>query len=52
MIDGKAMIDQISCLGCGRCESKCPNGAISLSLDDYSHVDKFIAQIESYVDVT
>lgn len=50
--DGKAQINQKNCLGCGRCERKCPNDAISITIDDFSHVDELIARIESYVDVS
>jgi len=52
MIDGKAEVNQNRCLGCGKCEMTCPNGAISIHLDDINRVDEFINTLESYVDVS
>ncbi|MCP4763728.1 MAG: hypothetical protein GY870_18295 [archaeon] len=53
MVDGKAMIDQDNCKGCGRCERTCPNGAISIEIEDFEkNVEKHIAHLESIVDVT
>ena len=52
MIDGKAEVNQKRCLGCGRCESACPNEAISIYFDDISRIDEFINTLESHVDVT
>lgn len=40
------------CFGCGRCERVCPNGAISLRMEDYTNIDKMIARIEAHVDIT
>ena len=34
IIDGKLTVDKSKCKGCGVCAAKCPNGAISLTLDD------------------
>jgi len=51
MIDGKAKINDIYCLGCGRCAEKCPNDAIKMELDDMSRLDEFIGKVEKYVDV-
>ncbi len=51
MVDGKAIVDQDKCLGCGRCERKCPNEAITITLDNSSYVDELIASFEAYVDV-
>ena len=47
-----AYVNQDRCLGCGRCESVCPNEAITITIDDASRVNELIKTIESYVDVT
>ena len=52
MIDGKAHVNQEYCLGCGRCEDTCPNGAISIDIEDSTYVDELIRVIESYADVS
>jgi UDP-glucose 4-epimerase len=52
MVDGKSVIDQDNCLGCGRCERECPTDAISIAMDDPEGIEKLFARIESYVDVT
>ena len=52
MKNNKAMIDQENCKGCGRCERVCSNGAISISIDDYSHIDELIARFEERVDIS
>ena len=51
MVDDIAQVNQNRCLGCGRCEQVCPNDAISITIDNDSHVNELIAKLESYVDV-
>jgi len=52
MENGKAVINQENCMGCGRCEMICPNKAVTVSIDDYSHIDELIARYESRVDIS
>jgi UDP-glucose 4-epimerase len=52
MKKGKAVIIQDNCMACGRCERVCPNGAITISIDDYSHINKLIARFEERTDIT
>ena len=52
MIDNKAVVNQKNCLGCGRCETTCPNDAISISITDISYVDKLIKDLEAHVEVS
>jgi ferredoxin len=51
MIDEKANVLE-RCVGCGRCETACPNEAISITIEDSSGVDELIKQLEAHVDVT
>ncbi|MHA2290039.1 MAG: DUF362 domain-containing protein [Promethearchaeota archaeon] len=51
MHDGIAIVNQRRCLGCGRCESVCPNEAISITIDDDSRVNELIDKLESVVEV-
>jgi UDP-glucose 4-epimerase len=52
VVDGKSVVDPNKCIGCGRCIEVCPNGAISVDIEDPDYVEKFIAKVESLVDVT
>ncbi len=51
MINDKAHVLE-RCVGCGRCETACPNNAISVTISDSSGVDDLIKQLEAHVDVT
>lgn len=52
VIDGKAVIDQERCLGCGRCERVCTNGAIKIIIDDPKRIEEHIQALEKSVDVS
>jgi len=52
MIDGKAVVNQETCLGCGRCETTCPNDAITITITDLSYVDKLIKKLEAHAEVS
>jgi len=49
--DGKSFVDTNRCIGCGRCLNICPVNAISFDVQDAELIDKFIAKMESIVDV-
>jgi len=51
VVDGKSSVDPARCVGCGRCVDVCPNGAISIEIEDPNYIEKYIAKIESIVDV-
>ena len=51
MKDGKSFVDSNRCIGCGRCLKICPEEAISFDVQDQQVIDKFIAKMESLVDV-
>ena len=48
----KAVIKQENCMGCGRCEMICPNGAVSVTIDDFSRIDELVARFEERTDIT
>jgi len=49
--DGKSFVDTNLCIGCGRCLNECPENAIAFDVKDKELIDKFIAKMESIVDV-
>ena len=54
VIDDVAVIDREGknrCKVCGRCERVCPNGAITITIEEDA-VDRMIARIETSVDVS
>ncbi|MHA2400788.1 MAG: indolepyruvate ferredoxin oxidoreductase subunit alpha, partial [Promethearchaeota archaeon] len=52
VVDGKVSVDPDQCIGCGRCLKICPEEAISVDVEDPEYLERFIAKIESIVDVT
>ena len=52
VLEGKASVDPKYCVACGRCVDVCPNGAITYEIEDPDYIEKYIAKIESIVDVT
>lgn len=48
--DGRAVIDE-SCRGCGRCVSTCPQGAITLSVEDSQFAQRAIDHVGTLVDL-
>ncbi|MFX1275020.1 MAG: 4Fe-4S dicluster domain-containing protein [Promethearchaeota archaeon] len=48
---GRSVISS-ECRGCGRCVSVCPNGAITLTINDKEYIKKTILSMSSVVDVT
>jgi ferredoxin len=52
VVNGKSFVDPNKCIGCGRCISVCPNRAILVDIKDPDYIEKFIAKVESLVDVT
>ncbi len=52
MIDNKAVVNQDSCLGCGRCMEACPNEGITITITDLSYIDKLIKDLEAHIEVS
>jgi ferredoxin len=55
-VKGKAQQIQENCIGCGNCESVCPNGAISTNFDENIDIDEVMDEIieryEKIVDIS
>jgi len=51
VVNDKIAVDPDRCVGCGRCVNRCPEGAISVDIEDPDYIKKYIAKIESIVDV-
>ena len=47
-----AVINQSTCLGCGRSETECSHDAISITMDGVDGFKQMIDRIESFVDVS
>jgi Fe-S-cluster-containing hydrogenase component 2 len=52
IIEGRAVIDQKRCKGCGRCVEHCPSRAIALDIAEPDYLDRSIELIEPLVDLT
>lgn len=50
--DGRAVIEQSQCRGCGRCVSVCPQNAVSAVIENKAFIKNAIRQISKSVDVT
>jgi len=49
--EGRVIIDDNSCKGCGRCAAVCPEGAIRVEVSDVdSAVDEIMGRIRGLVD--
>ncbi len=51
VVDGRAVIADQECRGCGRCVSVCPRGAIQLTVEDDWFVKQAIARLAPLVDL-
>lgn len=51
LVDGRAVISD-ACRACGRCVEVCPAGAIEISIEDPSFIEKTLEKIGSIVDVS
>lgn len=50
--DGRAIINQEYCKGCGRCIEVCPRDSISLVFSDQGFLESSIEKIGPLVDIT
>jgi Fe-S-cluster-containing hydrogenase component 2 len=51
MVDGKLERDDERCFGCGRSETACPTGAMTIALGEVG-VERMIARIGAHIDVS
>lgn len=49
--DGRAVINDADCRGCGRCASLCPEGAIEVVIEDPAFIEKTMERL-SKIDYT
>ncbi|MBI9047130.1 MAG: 4Fe-4S binding protein [Anaerolineaceae bacterium] len=49
--DGKAVIDQDQCRGCGRCVEICPQGAIEIEIQDENYFENAVRRIAPLADI-
>jgi Fe-S-cluster-containing hydrogenase component 2 len=50
--DKRAVINEASCRGCGRCVPVCPQEAIEVVIDNENFISESIRRLENVVDVT
>jgi len=49
--EGKAVIDDGLCKGCGRCVERCPQEAIDMFIDPQVSIAQAVSTIEPLVDI-
>ncbi len=52
LTDGRAVIEQTACRGCGRCATVCPQDAIELVIEDETYISRAIKRMSKRVDVS
>lgn len=52
LVNERAVIDQASCRGCGRCAVVCPQQAITVVIDDAAYITHAIGRISRLVDLS
>lgn len=51
ILQGRAVIDQNQCRGCGRCAIACPHEAVAVVIEDEAFIENAIERISKAVDV-